>query len=385
VLADSAAVVAALREVEGRRWDDDLPPVIDGPLESLRLHAGALNAALDKIAKDAGDPESTNAVQSARGQLGELVESIEAVRTKDREVVRWSDAGRDGNPGVIRSAPLQVGARFRELVGHRALVATSATACVAGDFEPTAAALGLTGPPILDSDGDPLIETWTGVDVGSPFDYRSQAILYVPRHLPEPVGKERADHTAAVLTELTELVLAAGGRTLALFTTTAAARNAAVHLRPKIRQTVLMHGELPAAALAQEFAEDETSVLCVTMGMWHGLNVVGPACTLVVIDKIPFMPMDDPLAAARRAQVDSEGRSGFREVFVNQAALMLTQGAGRLIRARDDRGVVAILDPRLHTKSYGSLMLRSLPPMWRTTDPELVRDALARLDAQAVE
>ncbi|MEI8081752.1 MAG: helicase C-terminal domain-containing protein, partial [Actinomycetes bacterium] len=223
------------------------------------------------------------------------------------------------------------------------------------------------------------------VDVGSPFDYRSQAILYVPRHLPEPVGKERADHTAAVLAELTELVIAAGGRTLALFTTTAAARNAAAHLSATIDQTVLMHGELPAAVLAEEFAEDETSVLCATMGMWHGLNIVGPACTLVVIDKIPFMPMDDPLAAARRANADAAGRSGFREVFVNHATLMLTQGVGRLIRARDDRGVVAILDPRLHTKGYGALMLRSLPPMWRTTDPGLVRDALARLHDNAVE
>lgn len=379
-LLDSAALGEALRDVEARRWDGELPSLVDGPLASLRLHAVELCAVLDKVAKDSGDIEVSAAAQSSRGQLGELIESIEAVRTKDSEVVRWSEAGREGNPGVIRCAPLEVGLRFRELVARRALVATSATASIAGDFEPVAVELGISGPPMHDFAGEPLIDTWNGVDVGSPLDFEKQAILYVPTHLPEPVGKDRAEHTAAVLIELTELVTAAGGRTLALFTTTAAARNAAKHLRSKIKQTVLMHGELPSAVLAQEFAEEETSVLCATMGMWHGLNVTGPACSLVVIDKIPFVPMDDPLAAARRANIDDAGRSGFKEVFVNHATLMLTQGAGRLIRSRDDLGVVAILDPRLHSKGYGPVMLKSLPPMWRTTDPELVRNALRRLN-----
>ena len=98
-----------------------------------------------------------------------------------------------------------------------------------------------------------------------------------------------------------------------------------------------------------------------------------------MIDKIPFAPMDDPLSAARRAHADQCGRNGFREVFVNQAALMLTQGSGRLIRSTQDRGVVAILDPRLPTKGYGPIMLKSLPPMWRTTDRDLVVGALGRL------
>ncbi|MBP7971978.1 MAG: ATP-dependent helicase, partial [Candidatus Nanopelagicales bacterium] len=147
----------------------------------------------------------------------------------------------------------------------------------------------------------------------------------------------------------------------------------------RVPMTVLTHGELPAAALAEEFAEDETSVLCATMGMWAGLDVPGAACTLVVIDKIPFAPMNDPLSYARRANADKAGRNGFREVFVNQASLLLTQGAGRLIRTSTDRGVVAILDPRLHSKGYGSIMLRSLPPMWRTDDPDMVRQSLRRL------
>ena len=239
--------------------------------------------------------------------------------------------------------------------------------------------MGLLDPPGQSSDGEPLTPSWRGVDVGSPFDYEKQAILYIPNDIPEPVGKERAEHTASVLDELTELVEAAGGRTLALFTTTAAARNAADHLRQKTKHVILEHGELPPAVLAEEFADDEHSVLCATMGMWAGLNVVGSACSLVVIDKIPFAPMDDPLSAARRANVDAHGGNGFTEVFVNHAALMLTQGAGRLIRHREDRGVVAILDPRIHTRGYGQSIVRTLPPMWRTTDRDLVLAALRRL------
>ncbi len=387
-LADAGAVIAALSDLPAQRWDDELPPDLRGPLEALEKRVNGLSSDLDEIAKkeatvDGGVTPETTAIQLARGQLGDLADALAAVRKPNKLMVRWSSLDRDAGPSILRAAPLEVGRKFRERVGARGLVATSATASVAGDFEPTAAMMGLIDPPTQGLDDEPLVTTWTGVDVGSPFDYARQAILYIPTDIAEPVGKERADHTAAVLDELTDLVQAAGGRTLALFTTTNAARNAATHLRKHTKLTVLEHGELPAAVLAAEFAEDETSVLCATMGMWAGLNVVGSACTLVVIDKIPFAPMDDPLSAARRAHADEAGRSGFREVFVNQAALMLTQGSGRLIRSAQDRGVVAILDPRLHTKGYGSLMLKSLPPMWRTTDRDLVVAALRRLDEAA--
>ncbi len=383
-LADVSAVISALTGFPAQRWEGELPPELRGPLESLEKRATALANALDALAKKQANADGTTtpevtALQLAKGQLGDLADSLAAVRKPSPTMVRWSSQDRDGGPAVLRAAPLEVGHQFRERVGSRGLVATSATASVAGDFEPTAAMMGLIDPPARGLDGEPIEQQWHGVDVGSPFDYERQAILYIPTDIPEPVGKERADHTAAVLDELTDLVDAAGGRTLALFTTTNAARNAAAHLRKQTKFTILEHGELPSAVLAQEFAEDETSVLCATMGMWAGLNVVGPACTLVVIDKIPFAPMDDPLSAARRAHADQSGRNGFREVFVNQAALMLTQGSGRLIRSAADRGVVAILDPRLHSKSYGSIMLNSLPPMWRTKDRDLVVRALGRL------
>ena len=381
-VGDAAIVTQELMGRPAQRWLCDLPPGVAGPLESLERRAGELAKAFDEIVKESGaDGSGTNTagIQSARGQLQELATALNLVRTPNDAFVRWSAADRDGGAAVLRAAPLTVGRMFRDRVGSRALVATSATACVAGDFTPLADAMGLVNPPAQGADGEPLPRTWAGVDVGSPFDYEKQAILYIPDDIPEPVGKDRAEHTAAVLDELTELVGAAGGRTLALFTTTAAARNAADHLRQKTKHVILEHGELPPAVLAQEFAEDETSVLCATMGMWAGLNVVGPACTLVVIDKIPFAPMDDPLSAARRANVDAAGGNGFKEIFVNQAALMLTQGAGRLIRHREDRGVVAILDPRIHTRGYGRLIVSTLPPMWRTTDRDLVLAALRRL------
>ena len=381
-VGDAAIVAQELSNLPAQRWEGEFPASLAGPLESLERRAGELAKSFDDIVRESGSEamdSNTAALQSARGQLQELAAAINMVRTPNAAFVRWSAVERDGGAVVLRAAPLAVGRTFRERVGSRALVATSATACVAGDFAPLAESMGLVHPPPQALDGEPLAQSWQGVDVGSPFDYEKQAILYIPDDIPEPVGKERADHTAAVLDELTELIEAAGGRTLALFTTTAAARNAADHLRQKTRHVILEHGELPPAVLAQEFADDETSVLCATMGMWAGLNVVGPACTLVVIDKIPFAPMDDPLSAARRADIDSHGGNGFKEVFVNHAALMLTQGAGRLIRHREDKGVVAILDPRLHTRGYGQLILRTLPGMWRTTDRDLVLAALRRL------
>jgi ATP-dependent DNA helicase DinG len=383
-LSDVSAVITALTNLPDQRWEGELPADLAGPMESLEKRAAALSNTLDALAKKEASAEAvatpqTTALQLAKSQLGDLADALAAVRKPSPTMVRWSSQDRDGGPAVLRAAPLEVGHQFRERVGSRGLIATSATASVAGDFEPTAAMMGLLDPPAQGLDGEPIADQWHGVDVGSPFDYERQAILYVPTDIPEPVGKERADHTAAVLDELTDLVQAAGGRTLALFTTTNAARNASAHLRRHTKFTILEHGELPAAVLAQEFADDGQSVLCATMGMWAGLNIVGSACTLVVIDKIPFAPMDDPLSAARRAHADQCGRNGFREVFVNQAALMLTQGSGRLIRSTQDRGVVAILDPRLHTKGYGPIMLKSLPPMWRTTDRDLVVGALGRL------
>jgi ATP-dependent DNA helicase DinG len=220
---------------------------------------------------------------------------------------------------------------------------------------------------------------WSGLDVGSPFDHPRRGILYVARHLPPP-GRDGLP--PAYLTELSELITAAGGRTLGLFSSMRAARQAALGLRGSLSVPLFCQGDDATGQLIRQFAEDETSCLFGTLSLWQGVDVPGPALQLVVIDRIPFPRPDDPLASARQRVVAARGGNGFMAVAVSHAALLLAQGAGRLLRTMDDRGMVAILDPRLATARYGGFLRASLPPFWATTDPAVARDALRRLAAQ---
>ncbi|HVU73619.1 MAG TPA: ATP-dependent DNA helicase [Mycobacteriales bacterium] len=332
--------------------------------------------------KNRHDAAARNAelVRTARGAAAALL-------SDDGQRVRWLRRGRRENgPGELVSAPLWVGPELVRRLGERTLVATSATLTVAGRFEPVAQSLGLLSPrPVADADEPAEPRRWTGLDVGTPFDYDKQAILYVPdpKRFPAPIGRDRTEHTAAVLEELTQLVRAAGGRTLALFTTTAGATQAAEHLRRTIDTPVLAQGDAPVGQLVQRFAEDEPTTLCGTMGLWHGVDVPGASLSCLVLDKLPFAPMDDPLMAARRSATDDAGRDGFTEVFVANATVKITQGVGRLIRTSTDRGVVAVLDTRVRTKGYGRLVLQSLPPMRLMSDLDLVTGALRRLTGTA--
>ncbi len=224
----------------------------------------------------------------------------------------------------------------------------------------------------------PLI--WSGLDVGSPFDHPRSGILYVARHLPPPGRDGLAE---AYLDELAELITAAGGRTLGLFSSMRAARQAAGELRGRIEFPLLCQGDDPTSQLVSKFAADEASCLFGTLSLWQGVDVPGSALQLVVIDRIPFPRPDDPLASARQRAVAARGGNGFMSVAAAQAALLLAQGTGRLLRTMSDRGVVAILDPRLVTARYGSFLRESLPPFWTTTDPAVVRGALRRLAAAA--
>ena len=217
---------------------------------------------------------------------------------------------------------------------------------------------------------------WTGLDVGSPFDHRRSGILYVARHLPPPGRDGLPD---AYLTELRELITASGGRTLGLFSSMRAARQAADALRGDIGVPLLCQGEDSTGLLVNRFAEDETSCLFGTLSLWQGVDVPGQSLQLVVIDRIPFPRPDDPLASARQRAVAAKGGNGFMAVAAAQAALLLAQGTGRLLRTIDDRGVIAILDPRLATARYGSFLRLSLPPYWSTYDPQIARSALRRL------
>ena len=176
------------------------------------------------------------------------------------------------------------------------------------------------------------------------------------------------------------MVWAADGRTLGLFASQRSAELAAAHLRAEFPElTVLCQGEVQLGELTRTFVTDERSVLLGTMSLWQGIDVPGDACRLVVIDKIPFPRPDDPLMQARQEAVVQAGGNGFMQVAATHAALLLAQGAGRLIRRDSDRGVVAVLDPRLVKARYGSFLRASLPPFWVTTNPEAAVAALQRL------
>jgi ATP-dependent DNA helicase DinG len=228
---------------------------------------------------------------------------------------------------------------------------------------------------------DADLPMWRAVDVGSPFDYPRQGILYVARRLPPP-GRDGI--RPEVVTELAELITAAGGRTLGLFSSMRAARAAADQMRERLSYPVLCQGEDSLPELLRQFAADPGTCLFGTLSLWQGVDVPGPACQLVVIDRIPFPRPDDPLMSARQQAVDAAGGNGFLSVAASHAALLLAQGAGRLVRSASDRGVVAVLDSRLATARYAGFLRASLPAFWYTTDPAQVRRSLAAIDEAAV-
>ena len=187
-----------------------------------------------------------------------------------------------------------------------------------------------------------------------------------------------------VLKEIAELVWASGGRALGLFASQRSATAAAEFVRAQLpAMTVLCQGEAQISELTKKFAAEPNTALFGTLSLWQGIDVPGDACQLVVIEKIPFPRPDDPLMQARKDAVDRAGGNGFMSVAASHAGLLMAQGAGRLIRRQSDRGVVAVLDSRMVTARYGSFLLRSLPPFWRTRDHETVVSALQRLAKSA--
>jgi ATP-dependent DNA helicase DinG len=361
---------------------DLLDPALGASLTALRDAAAGCAAALRVTARaEDGDSGTAGAAQAAQVAL----EDIEACADRmlgafdlpvtEREEVVWLDRPDDlmdtSRPATLHVAPLEVGEVLAtSLFAERTVVLTSATLTLGGSFEPLARQWGL--------DAGSMGSEWTGLDVGSPFAHERSGILYVARHLPPP-GRDGLD--SSYLTELEELIEAAGGRTLGLFSSMRAARQAAGHLRPLLRVPLLCQGDDSTGQLVREFAEDEPTCLFGTLSLWQGVDVPGPSLRLVVIDRIPFPRPDDPLSSARTRAVEARGGNGFMEVSAAHAALRLAQGAGRLLRTVDDRGVVAVLDPRLVTKRYGDFLRASLPPFWQTTDPQVVRGALRRLSA----
>ena len=275
---------------------------------------------------------------------------------------------------MLRVAPLSVAGLLATRVFSRSTtVLTSATLTVGGAFDAMATAWGLSGPKRGDPPGG--ASTW---------DRRSSTpsagILYVAAHLPPP-GRDGAG-SAEQLTEIAELVTAAGGRTLGLFSSMRAARAAAEAMRERLTTPVLCQGDDSTSALVEQFAADPATSLFGTLSLWQGVDVPGPSLSLVLIDRIPFPRPDDPLLSARQRAVAARGGNGFMAVAANHAALLLAQGSGRLLRRVTDRGVVAVLDSRMATARYGDYLRASLPPFWQTTNAAQVRAALQRLRAR---
>ena len=363
---------------------DRLDQGLGATLAALRDAAAACAAQVRKIAGPSGedaDPAEVTAAQTALVSLEELAVVAERMikafdqPVAEREEVVWlsrpEDWADNARPASLHVAPLEVGeALAQHLFGERTVVLTSATLTLGGSFTPLARQWGL--------DAAAIGEEWTGIDVGSPFAHGRSGILYVARHLPIP-GRDGLP--PEYLDELWELIKAAGGRTLGLFSSMRAAKAAAAAMRESVPYPVLCQGDDSTMQLVKEFAADEPTCLFGTLSLWQGVDVPGPSLRLVVIDRIPFPRPDDPLSSARTRAADARGGSGFMEVSANHAALLLAQGAGRLLRSMDDRGVVAVLDPRLVTKRYGEYLRASLPPFWQTTDPAVVKAALQRLGA----
>ena len=365
------ALAIGLGETPAGRLTGPLPPALHSACTLLDAATRAAVTAIGEV--KAEDPEAV-AKQPARAALDELSATAQRLLAADEADVAWVEKPEFAGGGrrALVVAPLSVaGLLSGHLFRERTVVATSATLALGGKFDTVARSLGLPSP------GAEAESAWQALDVGSPFDYRRQGILYVAAHLPRPRESGLPEASAA---ELVRLVGALGGRALGLFSSRRAAARAAEVLREQTDLTILVQGEEALPLLVRRFREDPTSCLLGVMSLWQGVDVPGDACQLVVIDRLPFPRPDEPLAAARAAAVDAAGGSGFATVSVPIAAVRLAQGVGRLIRSRTDRGVVAVLDSRLHTaRGYGGYLRRSLPPFWYTTDPAVVVGALNRL------
>lgn len=362
---------------------DSLDEELATSLTVLRDAADKVRISIDTAPADpkaaAARNEAVTALNDVRDTATRILESFGPAipdRTDvvwlDREEVRGGGAAGKSVRVVLRVAPLSVAGLLRgRIFDHSTVVLTSATLTIGGAFDAMARSWGMKF-----GDDDPGL-TWRSLDVGSPFAHTKAGILYVAAHLPPP-GRDGVG-SAEQHAEIEALIDAAGGRTLGLFSSMRAAKATAEVMRERLDTPVLCQGEDTTAALIRQFAEDEETSLFGTLSLWQGVDVPGPSLSLVLIDRIPFPRPDDPLTTARQRAIAAHGGNGFMAVAASHAALLLAQGAGRLLRSVDDRGVVAVLDSRMATARYANYLRASLPPFWATTDGARVRAALQRL------
>jgi ATP-dependent DNA helicase DinG len=371
-VAEGVATAPDVRELQ------DLVRRTDKAARDLRLAVRLKEARMPAAALGA-DPGFTDAVAALRAALGNLARGLGALAERSEGLAscarraaeiadrldRWS--ADDGGERVrwveaftqalaLHMTPLSIAEAFRrQLDGPpRAWIFTSATLAVRGDFTLYRHALGL-------DDADTA--SWD-----SPFDYAANALLYLPPGLPQP---NSAAHTDAVIDAAVPVLAASGGRAFLLFTSLRAMRQAHARLAERLRGAgldlpLLLQGEGSRSELLERFRRLGNAVLVASSSFWEGVDVRGEALTVVVIDKLPFAPPDEPVLAARLEHLRRDGRNPFLEYQVPQAAIALKQGTGRLIRDEHDRGVLVLCDPRVLVKPYGRALLDSLPPMRRT-------------------
>ena len=361
---------------------EEIPSSLEAPIRKVKEAAAAIVQIInadDEIIDSDGIAERAR----VKGAVNEINTTCGKLLKMSNTHVLWYEP----TFSTLHLAPLSVSEVLRaNLLTKTPVIATSATLTVGNGFDAMARSIGFVVGSDADSesdDGDIDPANVQMLDVGSPFDFANQGVLYMPKHLPEP---GRDGPSKEVLTELGELIDAAGGRTLALFSSWRGVEAADAHLREVLKElpiTIITQKRGDAVGpLVERFAKDETSILLGTMSLWQGVDVPGNSCILVAIDRIPFPRPDEPVMSARASLADAAGGSGFMQVSLPRAALLLAQGTGRLIRSVDDRGVVAILDSRIVTKRYGSVLLNSMPPLWRTSDGEVVRESLRRLNKE---
>ena len=372
---------------------DKLPSTLEAPLRAIKEAVASVTALISADAQII-DPNSMAERARVKGALNEVSQTATKLLKPGHTHVLWFEP----TYSTLYLAPLAVSDVLRgNLLTQTPVIATSATLTVGKSFDAIARNIGFVigGKNEDEAEDDDERSEKKGVmdpanlqilDVGSPFDFANQGMLYLPKDLPEP-GRDGPSIEA--LTELGELIQAAGGRTLALFSSWRGVEAADEHLRDVLAELKLpiitqRRGD-SVGPLVDKFAKDEKSILLGTISLWQGIDVPGSACTLVVIDRIPFPRPDEPVLSARAAEADAAGGSGFMQISLPRAALLLAQGTGRLIRSLDDKGVVAILDSRIVNKRYGSILLNSMPPFWRTSDGAVIKEALRRLDAQYLE
>jgi len=330
-----------LTEATWRGEPEQAAHALDTALEEIQT---ALEGAPGDELRDGGQQAEALA-RRALAIRDDLALLVEGAQRFDQKHVFWAE--QRGRTLLLHASPVDVADLMRDrLLGSvDAAIFTSATLTANGDFEFVRGRLGL--------------ESAREARVPSPFDYQQQALLYLPVDLPEPRDEAYAVAAANRMLELVEIT---DGRAFLLFTSHRQMQRVHELMRPRLRQPCLVQGERPKHLLVEEFKRKVGSVLFATASFWEGVDVAGEALSLVVIDKLPFSPPDDPLVAARARRLEEEGRDPFDHYHVPRAALALAQGFGRLIRHRSDRGIVALLDRRAATRAYGRRVLSALPP-----------------------